>query len=477
MKEYDVVVIGGGVGGLITACLLAKTSLKTLVIEKAQSLGGRCRSIEFAGCRVDCGVHIITHTTSKNPEDSYLIQALRSLGVDLKHKPVTWWLGLVGRKDQQKPEYLANPLKIESFFEFFSFMSGIELGAEEKGELSKFFDEFGDLSIDNCKTNLDIDLAQWIKENVKNPLSQAFFYGFGILSAVQPEEMSFGAFSYAMSRFKKLGGLTMFYPSEGTLEDTVVKPIAEALKKFGGEIRTNATARRVIIEENAVKGVWIRDNASNIHFDVNSSNVVCAFPIFESLKYGILKEENFTSAWLETIRGNAKFATTDLTGYYLLKKTVVPEDSYPWVHIFDASYGIPTYAGDYALGSFFGAKVHEGKQIIFSYIPGTLPATPFGLDPDRKQIHRAHERFKAAMEKMFPGFQNSIEKEAYALPGNWSRWYLTKAPIELGVKSPIVKGLYFSGDSVLPVGSLMTDHAAMSAMRCAGTIIDDLRTV
>lgn len=477
MKEYDVIVIGGGVGGLITAGLIAKNGLKVLVIEKAQSLGGRCRSIEFADCRVDCGVHIIIHTTSRNPEDSNLIQALKSLGVNLRYKPVTWWLMLVGRNGQQKPEYLANPLNIENFFEFFSFMGGIELGAEEKDELRKFFDEFGDLSVDNCKASLDVDLGHWIEENVKNPLTQAFFYGMAMLPAVSPEQMSFGAFSYSMSRFKKLGGLPMLYPSEGNLEDTVIKPVAEALKKFGGQICTNATVRKVIIEDNIVKGVWMEDNASNIYSDVNSSNVVCALPIFEALQHGILKEENFTPAWVETIRREANFAQTDLTGYYLLNKTVIPEGSYPWVHVFDASYGAPTYVGDFALGAFFGTKAPSNKQIVFSYIPGTLPDTPFGLDSDRSQIHAAHERFKTAIEKAFPGFRDAIEKEAYALPGNWGRWYLTKAPVELGVKSPTVKGLYFSGDSVLPVGGHMIDRVAMSAMKCADAIINDLKTM
>jgi hypothetical protein len=77
--------------------------------------------------------------------------------------------------------------------------------------------------------------------------------------------------------------------------------------------------------------------------------------------------------------------------------------------------------------------------------------------------------------EMFPGSQKSIKVEAYALPGNWSRWYLTKAPIEL-VKSPVVRAYISQGDSVLPVRSLITDHAAMSAVKRAETIVNDLRT-
>ena len=37
---YDVTIIGGGHNGLVTACYLAKSGLKTLVLERRESVGG-----------------------------------------------------------------------------------------------------------------------------------------------------------------------------------------------------------------------------------------------------------------------------------------------------------------------------------------------------------------------------------------------------------------------------------------------------
>ncbi|MBI5629116.1 MAG: NAD(P)/FAD-dependent oxidoreductase, partial [Candidatus Rokubacteria bacterium] len=58
--RYDVVVVGGGPGGLATAALLCKGGLRPLVVEQKPTLGGRYRAIEFAGCRVDIAEHLLT---------------------------------------------------------------------------------------------------------------------------------------------------------------------------------------------------------------------------------------------------------------------------------------------------------------------------------------------------------------------------------------------------------------------------------
>src|ERR687896_174030 len=40
MPKYDVIIIGGGHNGLVTACYLAKSGLKTLVLERREVVGG-----------------------------------------------------------------------------------------------------------------------------------------------------------------------------------------------------------------------------------------------------------------------------------------------------------------------------------------------------------------------------------------------------------------------------------------------------
>jgi phytoene dehydrogenase-like protein len=52
-SQYDVVIIGAGHNGLVTACYLAKTGLNVLVLEKRYVVGGAAVTEEvFPGCRV-----------------------------------------------------------------------------------------------------------------------------------------------------------------------------------------------------------------------------------------------------------------------------------------------------------------------------------------------------------------------------------------------------------------------------------------
>ena len=61
MADYDVIVVGGGISGLMSAMTLSKHGKKVLVLEKRSYVGGNCNSYDVDGFQVDTGVHVITH--------------------------------------------------------------------------------------------------------------------------------------------------------------------------------------------------------------------------------------------------------------------------------------------------------------------------------------------------------------------------------------------------------------------------------
>ena len=40
--QYDVIIIGAGIGGLVCGCYLAKAGLKVLIVEQHNKAGGYC---------------------------------------------------------------------------------------------------------------------------------------------------------------------------------------------------------------------------------------------------------------------------------------------------------------------------------------------------------------------------------------------------------------------------------------------------
>ena len=69
----------------------------------------------------------------------------------------------------------------------------------------------------------------------------------------------------------------------------------------------------------------------------------------------------------------------------------------------------------------------------------------------------AHRRWKDAVEKAFPGFNDAIEDEAINLQLNFTRYAYAVVPTEVDIQPPKVKGLYFGGDSIRSIGTPMSD--------------------
>lgn len=55
MKKEHIVIIGGGIGGLGTACLLAKQGYEVTLFEKNDTAGGRARLLKEQGFIFDMG--------------------------------------------------------------------------------------------------------------------------------------------------------------------------------------------------------------------------------------------------------------------------------------------------------------------------------------------------------------------------------------------------------------------------------------
>jgi phytoene dehydrogenase-like protein len=62
-SQYDVLITGGGAGGLLTALALTAEGKRVLILEKADRLGGVWHSYWVDGYRVDQGLHVITRVT------------------------------------------------------------------------------------------------------------------------------------------------------------------------------------------------------------------------------------------------------------------------------------------------------------------------------------------------------------------------------------------------------------------------------
>src|SRR4030042_4984628 len=80
--KYDVVIIGAGIAGLVCGCYLAKTGIKTLIVEKNAKPGGYCTSFTRAGFHFDA----CAHSLGSCREGGNIITMLKELEIDGKIK-------------------------------------------------------------------------------------------------------------------------------------------------------------------------------------------------------------------------------------------------------------------------------------------------------------------------------------------------------------------------------------------------------
>src|SRR5262245_50142475 len=91
-EQYDTIIAGGGIAGLIAACDLSRSGLRTLVLEAAGETGGRARTRELDGYHFNLGPHglYVKGTFCATLDDLQIARPGRQPVIE---KPLALWNG------------------------------------------------------------------------------------------------------------------------------------------------------------------------------------------------------------------------------------------------------------------------------------------------------------------------------------------------------------------------------------------------
>jgi hypothetical protein len=275
-----------------------------------------------------------------------------------------------------------DPMKgVENFFDFFAFGSGMSMEDTTRKALSEAFKIMEDTSEEESHRLVNVSFASWIEKNIDEPMAKAVLETSAPLMGADAKDVNYGQFANVMGTFPRIGALLFWYPKRGNMESTVIDPLAKYYVDHGGTVLTYRTARSILIENGEAKGVVVHNNKTRFLEEYSAPVVICAIPIFEAVSRNVLRREFLTEDWAESIERCSKLASEDLAGFYLLREELVPREGSGYVHLFDADYGVPTYVGDWFVGSMFNATEPPGKQVIITYIPGGSEATQVSSSP------------------------------------------------------------------------------------------------
>ena len=268
MDSYDAIIIGGGIGGLAAAAILAKAGKKTLLVEKEQRLGGLIAPLAYGPYEFDVGARLIMGCNTDGP---YGPGAIHTFLEQLEVREQVEFI-------QVQP--IANILFPDTRFQIWSgrerYIDGlreaIPQGLDELPALLdlciRLFRQSKDFSSSNrpwtplrgllempgfiryANTTARKVLARYLPDQSGRVAVGALWPYLGI----PPSQASFFAWASMMGTYVEEGA---FFCRGGLHQ--LAEAIGSAIARAGGEIRLGCTARRVLVKDRRVTGIELED--------------------------------------------------------------------------------------------------------------------------------------------------------------------------------------------------------------------------
>ncbi len=494
--SFDVIVIGSGIGGLVTATQLAASGANVLVLERYLIPGGSAGNFERQGYRFDVGASMI-FGLGHNGTTNLLTRALDAVNVSLETIP----------DPVQIYYHLPNGLdvKVDRVYEKFLQNLTAYFPHESQG-IRQFYDECW--KVFNCLNSMDLlsleeprylmrvffqhplaclGLAKYLPQNagdiarryIKDPQLLKFIdmecYCWSVVPADRTPMINAGM----VFCDRHYGGVN--YPKGGVGQ--IAQKLVEGLEKSGGKIQYQARVTEIIIENGTAVGVQLANG--QIYRAKRIVSNATRWDTFEKLlpKEDIPKTEK---KWQQRYQKSPSFLSLHMG----VKAEVLPKGSDCHHILLEDWEKMAASAGTIfvSIPTLLDPDLAPlGYQIIHAFTPHWW-ADWQGLSPSEYETKKEVAAWGIIdrLEKIFPGLDAGLDYLEVGTPRTHRRFLGredgTYGPIPrrklrglLGMpfNRTAINSLYCVGDSTFPGQGL--NAVAFSGFACAHRIAVDLR--
>ncbi|NDJ22943.1 carotene isomerase [Nostoc sp. B(2019)] len=495
MQDIDVIVIGSGIGGLVTATQLAAKGAKVLVLERYLIPGGSAGYFERQGYRFDVGASMI-FGLGHNGTTNLLTRALDAVNVSQQTivDPVQIHYHLPQGLD----------LKVDRVYEKFLQNLTAYFRHEERG-IRRFYDECW--KVFNCLNSMDLlsleeprylmrvffqhplaclGLVKYLPQNVgdvarryiKDPQLLKFIDMECYCWSVVPANMTPMINAGMVFSDRHYGGVN--YPKGGVGQ--IAQKLVEGLEKAGGKIQYQARVTKILTEQGKAVGVQLANGkvyrgkriVSNAtrwdtfqqllpakeipHNEKKWQQNYQKSPSFLSLHLGVKTEvlPRETECHHILLEDWEKMAAVEGTIFVSIPTLLDPDLAPAGYHIIHAF--TPHWIDDWqglSQGE-YEAKKEEAAWRIIDRLEKIFPGLDAGMDYLEVGTPRTHRRFLGREDGTYGPIPRRKLRGLLGMPFNRTA----------------VPGLYCVGDSTFPGQGL--NAVAFSGFACAHRIAVDL---
>lgn len=252
-NHFDTIIIGSGVGGLSAAICLARAGQKVLVLEQHDVPGGWCHSFYLNGHRFTPGVHYVG-LLEKGQSTARLYEAL-GIANDLtffRMNPSAYEHAYIGDERFNFPGNFEDlvtalvarfPKEEKNIKKYLNLVRNVSAELQLLPDIEGFWQH---VTIPFRTKNMGkyalFSLKRVIDWHIKDPLLKKILnIQFGD-HGLSPAKASFPLHCAVMDHYFNGG----FYPCGGGA--AIVKAMTTAIKKYNGEVKTQQSVKKIILE-------------------------------------------------------------------------------------------------------------------------------------------------------------------------------------------------------------------------------------
>jgi len=477
-REYDVIIVGAGLGGLVCGALLAKWGLGVLVLDKNNRPGGKQMGISIKGFK---GEMWPTYGIPK--ETGPFVDAFNQLGIVSKLELIPKSTAQMYRQAKAKWATMVTPAGKQDIDATLHMFKAWQLSDKETEIAIKILTEIALMTPEQIDALNDVTVQQWVAQHGDLPKPLFSFL------AVQANLMATGLYElvaiWELAKIMQIfAGSTTCYPKGGYAK--LVDDIADVLKTCDGEVKLRSRVEKILIEDGQVTGAATKDGVFKAPIVVSNAGIQPTVLKLVGQKYFDTSYVNYVKSIVPSLGFCCQ--------RYIFKEPVMEhgvyigtsQDSYIDVQRHEEMRAgkIPDVVSMYAVNPalFDPEMAPKGKQML-------LIGTWCRPDPKAREVGALQKKVDEQFIEMFPKEAKYIEaREGYVGPAqvaNLSRDSVLPGlggesvglAVSVGycgrskpsVKAPI-RGLFYVGHDAGGAGYLGTHQAVSSGLRTAPVV-------